>query len=56
MVMTAGQEFALLEGSVDIHITHVKPGEMDAVMSKIARLDTKHRIHALATGQVMRMG
>ena len=51
-----GQELAQLEGSVDVHITHIKPGEMDAVMSEIARLETKHRIHALATGQVMRLG
>ena len=49
-------ELAQLAGSVDVHITHIKPGEMDAVMSEIARLDTRHRIHALETGQVMRLG
>ena len=48
-----GHELAQLEGSVDVHITHIKPGEVDAVMSEIGRLGTPHRIHALAAGQVM---
>ena len=47
-----GQELAQLDGSVDVHITHIKPGEMDAVMSEIGRLGTPHRIHALQAGQV----
>jgi ribonuclease BN (tRNA processing enzyme) len=51
-----GHELAQLEGSVDVHITHIKPGEMDAVMSQIARLGSPHRIHALEAGQVMRLG
>jgi ribonuclease BN (tRNA processing enzyme) len=49
-------ELAQLGGSVDVHITHIKPGEMEAVMSEVGRLTTPHRIHALATGQVMRLG
>ena len=48
-----GQELAQLEGSVDVHITHIKPGEMEAVMSEIGRLGTAHRIHPLAAGQVI---
>ena len=48
-----GHELAQLDGSVDVHITHIKPGEMDAVMSEIGRLGTPHRIHALAAGQAM---
>ena len=48
-------ELAQLEGSVDVHITHIKPGEMEAVMAEVGRLTTPHRIHALATGQVMRL-
>jgi len=48
-----GHELAQLEGSVDVHITHIKPGEVEAVMSEIARLGTGHRIHALAAGQRM---
>jgi ribonuclease BN (tRNA processing enzyme) len=48
-----GHELAQLEGSVDVHITHIKPGEMDAVMSEIGRLRSPHRIHALSAGQIM---
>jgi ribonuclease BN (tRNA processing enzyme) len=51
-----GHELAQLEGSVDVHITHIKPGEMDAVMSQIGKLGSPHRIHALEAGQVMRLG
>ena len=50
-----GNELAQLEGCVDVHITHIKPGEMEAVMTEIARLGTPHRIHALAAGQVIRL-
>ena len=48
-------ELAQLEGSVDVHITHIKPGELDAVMSEIGKLGTPHRIHALSAGQVMKL-
>jgi ribonuclease BN (tRNA processing enzyme) len=51
-----GNELGELAGCVDVHITHIKPGEMDAVMAEIARLRTNHRVHALAAGQVMRLG
>ena len=51
-----GHELAQLGGSVDVHITHIKPGELDAVMSQIGRLGSPRRIHALAAGQVMRLG
>lgn len=50
-----GHELAQLEGSVDVYITHIKPGEMEAVMSEIRRLGTPHRIHALAAGDVMKL-
>ena len=50
-----GNELAQLEGSVDVHITLIKPGEMEAVMTEIARLGTPHRIHALAAGQQIRL-
>jgi hypothetical protein len=50
-----GNELAQLEGSVDVHITHIKPGEMEAVMAEVGRLGTPHRIHALVTGQAMRL-
>ena len=51
-----GHELAQLEGSVDVHITHIKPGEIDAVMAEIGRLGTPHRVHALAAGDVMKLG
>ena len=50
-----GHELKLLAGSVDVHITHIKPGEMDAVMDEIRRLGSPHRIKALAAGDVMRL-
>ncbi len=39
----------------NVHITHIKPGEMGAVMAEIGRLGTPHRIHALEAGQAMRL-
>lgn len=50
-----GNELAQLGGNVDVHITHIKPGEMEAVMAEIGRLESPHRIHALTAGQVMRL-
>ncbi|KQW35701.1 MBL fold metallo-hydrolase [Rhizobacter sp. Root404] len=51
-----GHELAQLAGSVDVHITHIKPGESEAVMAEIGRLGSPHRIAALAAGQGMRLG
>lgn len=48
-----GQELALLQGSVDVHITHIKPGEVSAVMAEVAALSTTHRVNALRAGQVL---
>ena len=31
----------------DVHITHIKPGEREAVMEEIGKFDSRHRIHAL---------
>lgn len=45
------EELSQLAGSVDVHITHIKPGELQAVMAGIARIDTPHRVHALQAGQ-----
>jgi ribonuclease BN (tRNA processing enzyme) len=49
-------ELARFNRSVDVYITHVKPGELDLVMAEIGQLDTPHRIRQLAAGQVMRVG
>ncbi len=40
-----GHELAQLDGSVDVHITHIEPGESEAVMAEIGRLGSPHRIH-----------
>ena len=49
-------ELSQLDGTVDVHITHIKPGETEAVMAEIGRLGTPPRIHAPAAGQVTRVG
>jgi ribonuclease BN (tRNA processing enzyme) len=49
------QELARLQAPADVYITHIKPGEVDAVMTEIGALASRHRIHALRTGQVMRL-
>lgn len=43
-------ELAQLKVPTDVFITHIKPGEVDAVMSEIAAQATPHRIRALAGG------
>jgi cAMP phosphodiesterase len=48
-----GEELSQLQGSVDVHITHIKPGEVNAVMAQIGALNSGHRVHALSTGQVL---
>jgi len=48
-----GQELARLEHPTNVYITHIKPGEMDAVMSEIAALNSPHRVRALAQGQII---
>jgi ribonuclease BN (tRNA processing enzyme) len=53
---TLGHELAQLEGSVAVHITHIKPGEVEAVMAQIEALGSRHRIAALASGQVLHVG
>jgi cAMP phosphodiesterase len=47
------RELAHLQSPADVFITHIKPGEVDAVMSEIAAHGWPHRIHALVSGQVM---
>ncbi len=48
-----GHELAQLAGSVDVRITHIKPGEVDAVMHGVQALSTAHRLSALQAGQEM---
>jgi ribonuclease BN (tRNA processing enzyme) len=51
-----GTELARLRQPADVYITHIKPGEVDAVMSEIAALPGGHRIRALVPGQVLAIG
>jgi cAMP phosphodiesterase len=48
-----GQELARLDHPTDVFITHIKPGEVSAVMSEIAAQSSPHRIRALAQGQII---
>ena len=50
-----GRELEQLPGSCEVHITHIKPGEMPAVMAEIGQLTSPHRISALAAGDVMEL-
>jgi ribonuclease BN (tRNA processing enzyme) len=50
-----GQELMQLEGSIEVSITHIKPGEVDAVMTEIAALGSPHRIRALAAGDTIEL-
>ena len=47
------RELAQLAAPADVYITHIKPGEVDAVMTEIGAQGSRHRISALATGQVL---
>jgi glyoxylase-like metal-dependent hydrolase (beta-lactamase superfamily II) len=48
------RELACLEKPTQVFITHIKPGEVAAVMSEIAaQVGGRHRISALVSGQVM---
>ena len=46
-------ELAQLAKPTDVYITHIKPGEVDAVMSEIAAHGGPHRVRALVSGDVM---
>jgi ribonuclease BN (tRNA processing enzyme) len=48
-------ELAQLAGAVDVYITHIKPGEVEAVMGEIGAQPGPHRIHRLSAGQQMPM-
>lgn len=46
-------ELAQLAEPAEVRITHIKPGEVDAVMSEIAAHGSPHRVSALVPGEVM---
>jgi ribonuclease BN (tRNA processing enzyme) len=47
------RELAHLATPAEVYITHIKPGEVDAVMSEIGAQRSHHQIRALASGQVL---
>lgn len=49
-------ELAQLRRPVDVYITHIKPGMVDAVMSQVVAQAGPHRVSALHTGQCLRFG
>jgi phosphoribosyl 1,2-cyclic phosphodiesterase len=49
---TLATELAHLKPPTRVLITHIKPGEVDAVMSEIAAQAGPHSISALAPGHV----
>jgi cAMP phosphodiesterase len=49
-------ELESLASGVEVHITHIKPGEVKGVMGQIAARGDRHRIQALAAGQVFALG
>ena len=53
---TLARELAQLQAPAQVCITHIKPGEVEAVMSEIAAQGDRHRIEALVPGQVMSLG
>ncbi len=46
-------ELVQLPGVVDVFITHIKPGMVDAVMAQVRARVARHRIWPLTTGQVL---
>ncbi len=50
-----GRELQQLALAADVYITHIKPGELNAVMGEITALDCRHRVQALVAGLVMQV-
>jgi hypothetical protein len=44
-------ELKSLRPGAQVLITHIKPGELDAVMREIGAHDSRHRIRALVAGE-----
>jgi ribonuclease BN (tRNA processing enzyme) len=48
-------ELVALDPETEVWITHIKPGEVDAVMAEIAQLGGGRPIRALQTGQILNL-
>lgn len=53
---TLAPELAALPPAAEVWITHIKPGETDAVMAEVAALTGGRRVRALHGGQVLAVG
>ncbi|MCP5269943.1 MAG: 3',5'-cyclic-nucleotide phosphodiesterase [Burkholderiaceae bacterium] len=53
---TLADELAPLPETAEVWITHIKPGEVRAVMAEVAPLAGGRRLRALQTGQVIAVG
>jgi len=51
-----GRELQQLDRGVAVWVTHVKPGELAAVMAEIGALDARHAVQALTAGQRLALG
>jgi ribonuclease BN (tRNA processing enzyme) len=49
----AGELAHLGERPIEVFVTHIKPGELDAVMAEVAAIGCRHAVKALVTGQRM---
>jgi ribonuclease BN (tRNA processing enzyme) len=50
------QELTQLAEDVQVHITHIKPGEVEDVMGQIAGREQRHRVAALVAGREFSVG
>ena len=50
-----GGEISGVVKSVGEGVTHIKPGDREAVMAGVEALRLKHRVEALSAGQVLRL-
>ncbi len=50
-----GRELKNLSATAQVHITHIKPGEVELVMKEVAALGCTQRVSALMPGQVTRL-
>jgi ribonuclease BN (tRNA processing enzyme) len=48
-------ELKSLPAGAEVLITHIKPGELDAVMREIGAHDSPHRIRALVAGESVKI-
>lgn len=47
------EELLQLRAPTDVYITHIKPGEVEAVMAEVHALPTSHRVKALIGGSII---